>query len=243
MNIQMKRILSILTVILSITLSACGQDMKLQEGLALKYLVQMPAQKSQHPPVIIIMHGYGSDEKDMFALRKVLPANYLIIAARAPFALPQGGYQWFEPDRTSGKYNGKKEDLDKSRELVAAFIGQVISKYSADAKQVYLMGFSQGAIMSYEVGLTHPSALKGIGVLSGVLFPSLKPLIKVTPTLKQLKIFIAHGTADDRLSFAEGKAAYDYLKSIGLNPEFHQYPGMGHTITNDVITNLVNWMK
>ena len=223
---------------------ACGQDItKLQESLALKYMVQMPVQPSAHPPVIILLHGYGSDEKDMFELRNVLPKNYLIIAARAPTALPERGYQWFNKEMIGANYNGRTVSIDNSRNLLVTFIGQVVSKYHADASAVYLMGFSQGAIMSYETGLTHPVLLKGIGVMSGVMFPSLKPLIKNTPDLKRLKIFIAHGTADNILTYANGKAASDYLYSLGLNPEFHKYEGMPHSISNEEIADLLRWLK
>ena len=239
----MKKILAFICLICAIAVTAPAQDTKLHEELALKYMVQMPEQKSAHPPVIIMLHGYGSDEQDMFGLRGVIPKNYIVIAARAPYALPGGGYQWFEKEMKDGHFDGKKENVDKSRGLIVKFIGQVVNKYAADGKNVYLSGFSQGAIMSYAVGLAYPMTLKGIGVLSGVLLPSVKPEISKDPALKQLKIFIAHGTADERLSFADGKAANDYLVSLGLHPEFHQYKGMGHTISNDVISDLQHWLK
>lgn len=239
----MKKTISAICILLTIALLACAQDTKIQEGLALKYVVQMPAEKSAHPPVIIILHGYGSDEQDMFSLRNVLPKNYIIIAARAPYPLPGGGYEWFEKEMVNNKFDGRKEQFENSRNLIVKFIGQVVHKYNVDAKAVYLSGFSQGAIMSYEVGLTNPSVVKGIGVLSGVLPPSLKPLIKNTAALKQLKIFIAHGTADERLSYADGLDASNYLKSLGLNPEFHKYDGMPHTITANVISDFVNWLR
>lgn len=210
----------------------------MQAGLALKYLVQLPADKSTHPPVIILLHGYGSDERDLFELRGALPKNYIVIAARAPYAVGAQGYQWFE--RGS---NGKSAQLDNSKKLVAAFIPEVVAKYKADAHQVYVMGFSQGAMMSYETGLTKPELLKGIGVLSGRIFPPLKQEVKNNEALKKLRIFVSHGTADDRIPFADGKAAADYLNSIGLKPEFHEYAGMGHAISNDVMADLVKWLK
>ena len=97
--------------------------------------------------------------------------------------------------------------------------------------------------MSYQVGLTSPDKVKGIAPLSGMIFPSLKPMVKNYQALKQLMIFSAHGTADNRIPFADGKAAVDYLKSIGLKPEFHEYPGMAHTISNEVIVDLLKWIK
>src|SRR5277367_1789279 len=91
---RMKKILAFLFSIFVFATNISAQQATLQEGLALKYLVRLPAQRSAHPPVIILLHGYGSDEKDLFELRNLFPENYLIIAARAPYTLPHGGYQW-----------------------------------------------------------------------------------------------------------------------------------------------------
>ena len=238
----MKKVLTIVFSVFVFALNAAAQQTTLETGLSLKYLVQLPAEKSAHPPVIILLHGYGSDEKDLYQLRNFFPKNYLIVAARAPYKLPQG-YQWYSMTDTGGKHDGNPAQLASSRKLIGKFITEITTKYGANPKEVYLAGFSQGAIMSYQVGLTSPASVKGIGVLSGMIFPSLKPLIKKTPALKQLKIFIAHGNVDERISFDDGKAANDYLVKLGLNPEFHRYAGMGHTISREVLADLTAWLK
>ncbi len=238
----MKKVSTVLLLTIVFAAYATAQNATLQEGLALKYLVQLPTEKSAHPPMIVLLHGYGSDEKDLFALRTFIPKNYLIISARAPYPLPGGGYEWYEMTDVNGVHDGNASQLANSKSLIEKFIKEVTSAYHADPARVCLMGFSQGAIMSYRVGLTSPSLLKGIGVLSGTIYPSLKPMVKNTAALKHLGIFIAHGTADERISFADGKAASDYLKSLGLKPDFHAYPEMGHTISRDVLSDLVKWL-
>jgi len=237
----MKRIFVILLSL--IVFSTSFAQTALQEGLALKYLVQLPTEKSAHPPVLILLHGYGSDERDLFELRTFLPNNYLIIAARAPYELSGGGYQWYEMTNINGVHDGKQAELANSRKLIKEFIAQVIAKYSADPKRVYLSGFSQGAIMSYQVGLTNPSLLRGIGVLSGTIYPSLKPMVKKSDALRKLKVFVAHGSKDERISYADGKAACNYVKTQGMNPEFHTYAKIGHSITIDVIEDFAKWLK
>lgn len=234
-------------ILLVICLLSCvfsrGQQPVLQEDLSLKYLVQLPGVRSVRPPVIVLLHGFGSDERDLFELRGMLPANYLVVSVRAPYALPAGGYQWYEGTTVNGKRDGDPKQLSESRKKILKFIDEVTGKYNADKKAVYVIGFSQGAIMSYEVGLTAPGKIKGIAPLSGKIYPSLKPLVKNTPDLKKLRIFVSHGTKDDRITFADGKEAADYLKSIGLSPEFHAYEGMSHTISNNVMRDLLAWLK
>ncbi len=223
--------------------SCLGQQPVLHEDLALKYLIQLPADNKGHHPVVILLHGYGSDEKDLFELRNSFPNNYIVLAVRAPYSLPGKGYLWYEFSNINGVHDGNKDQLENSRNLVVKFVNQVVAKYKANSEEVYLVGFSQGAIMCYQVGLTNPGNVKGMAALSGMIFPSLKPLVKNTESLKRLKIFAAHGTADNRIPFSNGKAACDYLKSIGLKPDFHEYAGMGHSISSDVLRDLLTWMK
>jgi len=237
----MKNFILIAAVLLFFSTGASAQ---LQTDLSLKYLVQLPGQASTHPPVIILLHGYGSNEEDLFGLRTALPPYYLIASVRAPRKADVGGYQWFEREIVNGKYTGKKEHLEQSRQAILKFAREFTAKYKADAGSIYLVGFSQGAMMSYEAGLTAPEKIKGIAVLSGKMPESLLPLInKNDPALKKLKIFIAHGTADSRLPFSDGKAANDQLVKMGLKPEFHSYPGMDHAISNEVMADLLKWLK
>lgn len=239
----MKNIFLFLCFCISISFSACSQETGLKQDLALKYLVQMPPVKNTKPPLLILLHGYGSDEANLFDLCKFLPKDFLIVSARAPYSLPRGGYQWYEMTQESGHHSGKKETLDNSRNLILKFISQLISKYNIDSKQVYLSGFSQGAMMSYMVGLSNPDKLKGIAPLSGMIIGSVKPEIKNNSALKQMKIFIAHGTADERILFSEDTDSYNYLMTLGLKPEFHKYDGVEHQITKEELDDLAKWLK
>jgi phospholipase/carboxylesterase len=219
-----------------------AQDMQLKEDLSLKYLVQLPAENAKNAPVIILLHGRGSNEADMFSMRGKFPQNYIVVSVRAPYGTREGFYDWFDMGVADSKPQINAQNVENSRNLLARFITEVVTKYNADPKQVYMMGFSQGAIMSYEVGLTSPEKLSGIGVLSGMLLSTLKPLIKMTPALSRLKVFIGHGTADERLSFDLATANNAYLKGLGLNPEFHAYRDMKHHISSEELDDLVKWL-
>ncbi len=194
--------------------------------------------------MLILMHGYGSDEKDLFELAKAFPENYFIVSPRAPYvATGTNGYQWYEMTEINGQRDGNAQQLAQSRTTIATFITQVSKKYKVAPGSIYLSGFSQGAIMSYQVGLTQPNLINGIAVLSGMIYPSFQKSIKPTPALQKLKIFVAHGAADTRIPYAKGKAAKDLLASKGITLEFHEYMGMGHSITADVIRDMNKWLQ
>ena len=239
----MKLLRSIWLLLFLVTgLVSCAQEPVLNEDLCLKYLVHKAEGKATNPPVLILLHGYGSNERDLFELTKGLPPNWIIITARAPMDA-SSGYQWYTMNRDNGHHSGSVTDLDHSRDLVVKFIGQIVKKYHADPKRIYLGGFSQGAMMSYLVGLSHPEAVAGIAPLSGMIIEKLKPEFKLDKAKTNLRIFVGHGDADERIPVADAKAAVDYLKQNGLKPEFHTYPGMGHSISRKELTDLSHWLS
>ena len=234
----MKNFSALFLFLLSLSLSA-----QLQSGLSLSYLVREPSVKTEKTPVVILLHGYGSNEADLFGLHSQLPAHFLVISARAPIALSENSFQWFRMETVNGVMQGNSQDLKSSSEKIKAFIKEVTASYKADPKQVYLCGFSQGGTMCYEVGLSSPGLLKGIAPLSGKIFESLKPQVKPTPALKALSIFIGHGDADTRVAYNYATEAESYLKKLGLEPALHTYKGLPHSISQAELKDLRLWLE
>jgi len=232
---MLKKISLLIISILLLQPAIRAQD--LQADLSLKYLVR-PATNTGKSPILILLHGYGSNEADLFELRNTFPANFIIIAPQAPMPIGERAYQWYNISNPANQ----PADLQKSTALLQRFISEVVKKYHADPANIYLAGFSQGGVMSYQLGLTHPELVKGIGVLSGKIAPSLKPEVKVTAPLQRLRIFISHGTADERIAYKEAEAANTYLRSLKLNPSFHTYQGMAHQISNDELKDFLQWL-
>ncbi len=211
-------------------------------SIPLHYLLKHPKIESKQTPLLILLHGVGSNEKDLFSFADQFPDNFMVVSARAPFEVGQDSYAWYEVDFSNGKPVINKEKAEKSRVLILQFIDQLKEKYTFDNKQVYLCGFSQGAIMSYSVGLTSPDKIKGIAVMSGRLLEEVKPLIKPSAQLKQLNVFISHGTKDNVLGVAYAQGSNSYLKELGINSSYKEYPE-GHTISNAMITDLISWLR
>lgn len=216
---------------------------QLQTDLSLPYLVREPSLKSNRPPLIVLLHGYGSNEADLFALQAQLPAQFIVVAVRAPLALSTNSFQWFRMETVNGVMNGNAQDLKSSREKIVTMVKQLCAKYKADPSQVYLCGFSQGAMMSYEAGLSSPELFRGIAPLSGKIFPSLKPDVKPGEALSALRVFIGHGDADNRVAYQHATEAVLYLKGLGISPELHRYDGLAHAINAEELRELANWLE
>jgi phospholipase/carboxylesterase len=209
-------------------------------GLALQYLIREPRVKSTKQKAIILLHGVGSNEHDLFSLANNSPDDFHIISARGPFTLGAGRYAWYNVDFSTGKPIFNTEQEASSREVLMTFIKQVKQKYQID--EVYLGGFSQGAIMSYSIGLTHPAEVQGIIALSGRVLDEIKLLVKKDAYLQRLKVLVVHGVQDNTLPIHYARAAKAYLQSLGVQLTYKEYP-IGHQISNEVLQDLNSWVK
>ena len=208
----------------------------------LQYITRPPKIQTTTNPVIILLHGVGSNEQDLFSFANLLPDNFLVISARAPITLREGSYAWYQVDFSTGKpvYNAAQEE--KSRSIMIEFINQIKEKYSIGNNPVYLCGFSQGAIMSYSIALTHPELIKRIAVMSGRLLEEIKPNIASKEKLQVLKIFISHGTNDNTLPVDYARTARSYLKTLGIEPVYKEYQE-GHGINRAMLNDLIQWLQ
>ena len=130
----------------------------------------------------------------------------------------------------------------QSRKLILKFIDQLKEIYNIDETQVYLCGFSQGAIMSYSLGLTSPDKVRGMAIMSGRLLEEVKPQIVKSEQLQRLNVFISHGTKDNVLDIHYARESNAYLKSLGINTEYKEYAD-GHTINQEMLADLVRWLS
>ncbi len=230
-------------IFLSLLTSILFMNFNTKESPAsLHYLVKHPQTENNKTPLIILLHGIGSNEKDLFSFADQLPEKFLVISARAPYEMGKDSYAWYEADFSKPKPIFNKEQAEKSRNTIIKFIEELKTKYTFDDKQVYLSGFSQGAIMAYSAGLTQPDKIKGIAVMSGRLLEEVKPLIISTENLKQLNVFITHGTEDNVLGIHFAQESNAYLKQLGINAVYKEYPE-GHTISKDMLSDLINWLN
>jgi len=234
----MLKAFALLTLLASTAVQA---QTSLQSDLPLKYIEQVHADADSRP-LVIFLHGYGSNEADLIGMKFQLPAQYNYLSVQAPLSLGEGRYQWFRK-KGEGAYNGETDDLKVSGEKLRDFVAQAAKKYHTTPDKVYLIGFSQGAMMTYEVGLRPPAAVGGIAALSGRLLPVLKTELKAEQQPLPLSIFIGHGTADDRVPYHDGTEAKAMLEKLDYTPQFHAYPGVGHSISAAELRDLNGWLQ
>ncbi|MDG1823539.1 MAG: alpha/beta hydrolase-fold protein [Flavobacteriaceae bacterium] len=207
----------------------------------LKYLVRQPKSVGiTNPPLLVLIHGYGSNENDLFSFADYLHPDFLVISLRAPLNLPMMGHAWYSIhfDAEQGKWSDDKEALG-SCELVLQFLDELMESHLYDKSQVHLLGFSQGAILSYALGLTNPKRFASVIALSGYLNENITQLPKPedAPAL-----YAAHGSLDEVVPFDWGQRSAELLKQKGFAIQFDAFP-VGHTISQDGFHKLLTWQN
>lgn len=231
----------------SITINSVAQSKVKPSTPSLYYIFKEPTPiaigaKSAKPPVIILMHGVGSNEKDLFSFANQLPDSFLVISLRAPITLGNDSYAWYHLSFENGKPISNPIEAEASRLMIIDFINNLKNKHAFNEKRVYLCGFSQGSIMAYSIGLTVPEKIKGIAVMSGRLLEEVKPMIASKEKVKKLNVFISHGTNDGVLPINNAREANIYLKQLGINATYKEYPE-AHTISNAMFNDMLLWLK
>jgi phospholipase/carboxylesterase len=211
--------------------------------LSLTHIVRQPAVPSQgRPPLLILLHGVGSNEQDLMGLAPALDGRFLIVSARAPISLSQGAYAWFHIQFTPNGIVIQPEEAEASRIQLLKFVDEVVEEYQADPDKVFLMGFSQGSIMSLAASLTNPKKFAGVVAMSGRLLPEIEPKIAPAEELRGLPLIVVHGTADEVLQISYGRAIRERLATLPVELEYHEYP-MAHHVSPESLSDITTWLN
>jgi phospholipase/carboxylesterase len=211
--------------------------------MQLHYLIREPYDKKTYNPVLLLLHGYGSNEEDLFSFADELPKDYYIISVRAPYSLMTGSYAWYAINFDADEK--RFSDLNQarqSRDLLAEFIDEIIKSYPIDPKQVTLIGFSQGCILSYAIAVSYPEKVQRVVAMSGYFNPEIAVDEFEQNPLNELQIFASHGSVDQVVPVEWARKAAPILKELGVQIEYKEYP-VGHGVAPQNFFDFKNWLE
>ena len=211
-------------------------------SLSLEFKIREPKVKLEKNPLLLLLHGYGSNEADLFSFAEELPENYYIISARAPYDMQYGSYAWYAInfDADKNKFSDN-EQAKTSRDLIATFIDELIQTYPIDADYVSLIGFSQGSILSYAVALSYPEKVQKVVAMSGYLNLDIVTEDYLKNTFNNLKIFASHGTVDQVIPVEWARKTPAILENLGIAITYKEYP-VGHGVAPQNFYDFKNWL-
>ena len=191
---------------------------------------------------IILLHGYGSDGKDI----SMLPLNWKRFLPNTIFLCPDGpeqssinpnGFQWFDLAKDDSQYI--LEQSIKIEHKLHQFIGEVKKEYKLKNSQICLSGFSQGCMMSINVGLTSNESYSCIVGFSGKIIDkeNLKSRKK-----NSSNILLIHGDLDDIVPSTHLLEAKDFLIRNNVSIETHLIKNSGHHIPIEASSIALNYI-
>ncbi|WP_405224606.1 alpha/beta hydrolase [Dokdonia sp. Asnod1-B02] len=211
--------------------------------MLLEYITRKPSKPSTgKAPLILLLHGYGSNEEDLFSFAEEIPEEYFIVSAKAPIAMQPYGNAWYHITIDGdGVKSSDNEGARESRDIIARFIDEIVAEYNVDKHNVTLLGFSQGTILSYAVALTYPEKVKNVIGLSGYINEEIIDL-KSNPSYAHLNIYNSHGTVDQVIPIDAARKTPGYLKNIGIESTLSEFP-VGHGVHPTNFYEFKEWLQ
>ncbi len=201
----------------------------------------------ENAPLLLLLHGYGSNEDDLLSFAPQMDKRYLVISARAPYDLPPQGAAWYAInfDAAGGKFSDNEQAM-KSMKKLRQFIKQLQQHYSIDPDNLNILGFSQGAILSYGLSLNNPGMFNNLVAMSGYLNEELVEQgdgweSRFRESVKNTSYFLSHGTMDQVVPFEWARQAPPKLKELGLKHVWKEYP-IGHGVSAQNFHDMREWL-
>lgn len=213
-----------------------------RDDLSLRYVLNVPSGRGdgEEMPMVIVMHGRGADMHDLADLAPMIDippgCRFVFPNAPRPFEPYPGttfGWSWFDGWPPVG------DSFVQSRERLLAFLGEVTKRYPTPRGKVVLGGFSQGALMSFDVGYRTDVELAGILAMSGAIFENDLPDLAAR---KSPPVLVIHGSADDVIPVLAARRARHVLEGHGIEPEYHEFP-MAHQVTAESMAVVRDFLR
>lgn len=207
------------------------------------YHITRPSTLNENAPLLIMLHGFGSDENDLFSFASELPKELFIVSVRAPFAMQPYGNAWYAIhfDAEQNKWNDTKQAIE-SRDLIATFIDEVCSNYPVNKNNVTLLGFSQGTILSYAVTLTYPKKVKNVIALSGYISEDMLPEDFGSKDFSHLNFYCSHGSLDQVIPVEWARKTPRFLNQLNIKHLYSEFP-VGHGVAPQNFYEFRRWLE
>jgi phospholipase/carboxylesterase len=188
---------------------------------------------------LVLFHGRGADEHDLFPLLDVLDPERRLVGAtpRGPLSLPPGGAHWYV---LGGIGTPEARSFWASYEAAGGWLDGFVAEAGVAAGRVVLGGFSQGGVMAYALGLgagrPRPAAL----VQLSCFVPSVEGFsLDLSPPLPP--VAIGHGTLDNVIGVEWGRRARAQLEEAGAEVLYRETP-MFHQIDPEFLREVSSWL-
>ena len=195
------------------------------------------------PWLLVLLHGVGSNEADLFGLAPAVPGRFHVLSLRAPYRMGPDAFGWFTfAVRSDGHRTIDAEQESASRTLLAQVVPSAAEQLTVPAERVVVGGFSQGGIMSLSLLLTQPELMAAALVMHSRLLPEVTPLMAPPEALEGRRLRVSHGTMDPVIPLANAHDIRDHVRELPIELSYAEFPG-GHEIRPAELAAAMTWLN
>jgi phospholipase/carboxylesterase len=211
--------------------------------LPLSFLYRPADPSVTDPWLLVLMHGVGSNEADLFGLAPYVPANFHVLSLRAPYVMGPSAYGWFAfTVDAQGERTINEAQEAASRQVVAQTLEAAARQLGVPPERVVVGGFSQGGIMALSLLLTRPALLRAAMVMHSRLLPQVLPQVVAAGELKGKQLWLSHGTRDNVIPLAAAHVIRDLAETLPITLAYAEYPS-AHEIIEEELTQAMGWLE
>ncbi|HVG43766.1 MAG TPA: alpha/beta hydrolase-fold protein [Longimicrobium sp.] len=208
----------------------------------LKYELAVPEGVRDGAPLVVLMHGRGSDRFDLLGLAPAIAPGAVVVTPEAPWpGMPWGygpGWAWY---RFLGGNRPEPESFEGAQQALAAFLAALPAELPVRTGPLALGGFSQGGVMAMAYALRNPGHVPRVMNFSGFLADH--PTIRPSPAaVAGTRFFWGHGTQDPMIPFDYAVEGRTRLRDAGADLTARDYP-IGHGISPDEARDARAWLE
>jgi phospholipase/carboxylesterase len=201
-----------------------------------------PKNADDAPPLLVLLHGIGADEFDLLPIAQALDPRLTVASIRAPHAY-YGGCAWFHIDFL--RDGTVVPDVPQAQATLADLVGWIEAapaRFRTDPARTFMLGFSQGAMMTLGVLGTIPERLAGVIAVSGRYLPDLFPRTASDEAVARVPMLVAHGTLDEVLPVTHGRATRDAFAPTSRDFTYQEFT-VAHGIIDTELALIASWLS
>ena len=211
--------------------------------LSLTFLKRPAATGTARPWLLVLMHGVGSNEQDLFGLAPHIPPQFAVLSLRAPYTLGPGAFSWFDFAIEPG--GGRRIDTAQeaaSRAQLAQALQSASQQLGIPPERVVVGGFSQGGIMALSLLLTRPELMGAALVWHSRMLPQVLAHSAPPAALRGKKLWLSHGTHDDVIPLAQAQAIARHVQTLPVELTYREFAG-AHELPPDELVATLEWLQ
>ena len=189
-----------------------------------------------------MFHGYGSSKDDLFSFAKFMNPNFLIISIQAPIQMDYNSYCWWSLylNNDMQLQMDVKQAKNSLNELNRFMSEDLSVNYNFDLNQVYLLGFSQGCMISYALSINFPKNYKKAVGLSGKI-PHEIINFNEKFDYSNHNFFCSHGLNDQVISIKIGRESDRWFSKKNINHKYMEFES-AHGINSENFEQMNLWL-